>query len=321
MTEPVVSVVIPAHAHAGMTRRCTDAVFETAPPSIPIEVVVVDDASSPPLSETTGWDPRVRIVRSDQNLRFAGACNLGASTCSAPNLLFLNNDVMPEPGWLEPMLACVDDGADLVGIRLEYGDGTVQHAGICFSQMDGMPRHVYRGFPGDHPAVVATRDAQAVTAACLMITRSAFEAVGGFDAGFINGFEDVDLCLRAIASGSRVVYCGRAVARHLESVSVRLSPEQAEEVAANAARFRDRWPSVRPDEVERYITDGLLRIAADDIYPLTITIDPLLGVSESGGTDAIGRLLNVRSRQVFDLEKDVGRLAAQLLDHGIEPLL
>lgn len=321
MTEAVVSVIIPAHGHAGMTRACTESVLDTVPPSTPIEVVVVDDASMPPLAESAEWDPRVRIVRSEANLRFAGACNLGAAKCNAPNVLFLNNDVTPEPGWLEAMLACVNDGADMVGIRLEYADGTVQHAGICFSQADGMPRHVYRGFPGDHPAVVMTRDMQAVTAACFMTTRSAFEAVGGFDEGFVNGFEDVDLCLRASAMGSRIVYCGGAVARHLESVSVRLSPEQAGEIATNAARFRDRWPGTHPDEIQRYVADGLLRIDADDIYPLTVAVDPLLGVPKAGLPDDISRLLNIRSRQVFDLEKDVGRLAAQLLDHGIEPSL
>ena len=315
-------IIIPAHNHAGMTDACLRAVLTTIDAAT--EVVLVDDASNPPLECSATTDPRVRVLRNETGLGFAGSCNRGAEGASADFLVFLNNDTTPRAGWLEAMLRCTEEDpkVGIVGCRLLYSDETVQHAGIAFSQADGEPRHIYRGFPGDHPAVTQTRHLQAVTGACLLVRRTLFEALSGFDSTYENGFEDVDLCLRAAQAGHAVAYCGKAVVSHLEAVSRRpdsTAPSGAE--SHNRSEFADRWAAtVRRDEVSLYAEDGLITFAAGDIYPLQMTVAPGLATAIGDQTTAeLAQLLNIRSRQVFDLEKEVGYLTARLHDHGIQP--
>jgi hypothetical protein len=89
----------------------------------------------------------------------------------------------------------------------------------------------------------------------------------------------------------------------------------------NASAFRERWgDTVAPDEFAYYVEDNLIAVTSDDVYPLQFAIDPLLGQSWNDETSLlVSRLLNTRSRQVFDLQKRIGYLTARLLDHGIEP--
>ena len=319
----LVSIVIPAHNHLAMTTNCIERTLATCSGRRDVEIIVVDDASPEPLASLAALDERVQVVRTEANLGFAGACNLGAAQARGQFLIFLNNDTEPQDGWLAAMLRCAGENqtVGIVGCRLLYADETVQHAGIAFSQADGEPRHIYRGFPGNHPAVVQTRHLQAVTGACLLIRRTVFETLGGFDSTYENGFEDVDLCLRAVQAGHAVIYSGEAAVSHLEAVSRR--PDSSAPAGAeshNRSKFAERWAgAIRRDEVSLYAEDELIMFAADDIYPLRVTIAPELASAIGEQTTAeLAQLLNIRSRQVFDLEKEIGYLTARLLDHGIE---
>ncbi len=314
-------IIIPAHNHKGMTDTCLNTVLSTI--DAKTEVVLIDDASSPPLECSTTTDPRVREIRNKTCLGFAGSCNRGAEGATTEFLIFLNNDTTPHLGWHEAMLRCVisDPTVGIVGCRLLYSDATVQHAGVAFSQADGEPRHIYRGFPGNHPAVVQTRSLQVVTGACLLIRRTLFEALGGFDTTFTNGFEDIDLCLRADQAGHKVVYCGEAVVSHLESISRRpADTAPSAEETHNRSKFAERWATtVRRDELSLYVEDGLITLAAGDVYPLHYSIATELATTVDEQTTAkLARLLNIRSRQVFDLQREIGFLTARLRDHGIE---
>ena len=204
MSAPRCTIVIPVHDRAGLTRRCLDAI-PADPPATPFEIVVVDDASTDEtpalLAERSG---AVRTLRREQNGGFATACNDGAAAAQGELLVFLNNDTEPHPGWLDALVAHADahPEAAAVGAKLLFPDGSVQHAGVVVCQ-DGRPRHLYAGFPADHPAVHKPRAFQAVTAACMLVRRAAFERAGGFDPAFRNSLEDVDLCLRLRESGVR----------------------------------------------------------------------------------------------------------------------
>ncbi len=319
MTLPV-SIVIPTHGHNGMTESCVTATLLTLGHGIDAQIIVVDDASPEPIVLPSEADSRVTVIRSETNLGFAGACNLGAAQSQASFVVFLNNDTTPQAGWLDSMMACIESNTAIaiVGARLLYRDGTVQHAGIAFSQRDGEPRHVYRGFPGEHPAVLRDRDFQAVTGACFLVRREAFDNLGGFDAAFTNGHEDIDFCLRARGQGLRTRYCGTAVVVHLESVSRRTGDEETD---PNRNAFDARWGSkIVRDELQVYADDGLIRVDSDDVYPLQISCAVELAIGTEVTSDVeLARLLSIRSRQVFDLEKEIGYLTARLQDHGIEP--
>src|SRR5439155_17167350 len=104
-----------------------------------------------------------------ENGGFAAACNDGVAAAEGDELVFLNNDTIPTKGWLDAMLAYAKDRprVAVVGSKLLFPNDTVQHAGVIICQ-DGNPRHLYTGFPADHPAVNRSRRLQAVTAACML---------------------------------------------------------------------------------------------------------------------------------------------------------
>ena len=318
------SIIIPAFEREGMTANCGKSVLASIGARDDVEILVIDDCSPLPITLAEVHDSRVHLHRTPENLRFSGTCNFGASKSSAEFLIFLNNDTIAHAGWLEAMTTTARSSTDVavVGARLLYRDGTIQHAGVAFSQRDGVPRHVYRGFPGDHSVVTRSRDFQAVTAACMLTRRSVFEDVGGFDPTYVNGYEDIDLCLKIRQRGYRVNYCGSAMLEHFESVSRRgevdgLDPAED----ANLQLFLERWSaSAVRDELNVYADDGLLWVDSGEIYPLIMRCSEELAVArEISDPASIARMLNVRSHQVFDLEKEIGYLTARLLDHGIEP--
>jgi GT2 family glycosyltransferase len=251
------SIVIPVHNKAALTRQCLDAIFES-PPAVEHEIVVVDDASSDETPEMLAErDEAVRHVRLERNSGFATACNTGAVAALGELLVFLNNDTIPEPGWLDALVEYAErEHAPVVGSKLLFPDGTVQHAGVVFG-FQGDPLHIYAGCPADHPAVNKSRRFQAVTAACVLVRRGAFEEAGGFDTGYHNDLEDVDLCLRLGQLGHEVHYCHESVLYHLESAS--RGPVKAPRPSARV--YRKRWGRcVRHDEFLYYLEDDLLDI-------------------------------------------------------------
>ena len=214
-----VSIVIPLFNRWDLTAQCLTALNRAGGT---FELVLVDNGST---DETAGQ--RVQ-VRNDRNRGFAAACNQGAQYATGDTLVFLNNDTEPHPGWLAPLLAGLDH-ATVSGAHLLYGDGTTQHSGVSvdFTQPPG--REAW-GLTDDRPS--GYRDA--VTGACLAIRRNEFLHLGGFDVGFWNGYEDVDLCLRA----GRCWYAADSHVTHHESQS---GPERWSAVSENVYRLRSKW--------------------------------------------------------------------------------
>ena len=306
MSVPI-SIVVPVHDNAALTQRCLDAVLVDLPPGC--EVVVVDDASTDSTPELLdAYGEAIRRLTLSRNRGYAGACNEGAAAANGEALLFLNNDTEPHRGWLQAL----DDYAQrypcaaVVGAKLLYPNGTVQHAGVAIGQ-DGYPHNLYAGLPAGHPAVDRSRRLQAVTGACMLVRRSAFEGAGGFDTGFVNSLEDVDLCLRIGAAGGEIHYCHDAVVTHLESASRGREDRFAKSVNLYRRRWRER---VRRDDLTIYAEDGLLAVEYAEAYPLRMTISPRLAVIDSAREVEAERLLESYARQVSDLLGEVVRLTA-----------
>ena len=301
------SVIVPVHGHAALTRRCLEALLPTLPADC--EAIVVDDASPDATAGLlAGYGERIRVVSLARNLGFAGACNAGAAAARGGSLVFLNNDTEPRAGWLEALLGHAErhPRADVVGAKLVFPNGLVQHAGVVFGQ-DGYPHNLYAGLPEGRPEVNRSRRLQAVTGACMLARREAFEALGGFDRGFLNSLEDVDLCLRAGERGGEVHYCAEAVVVHLESVS----RGRSERFERSVALYRERWrDTVRRDDLSIYLEDGLLEVEYAATYPLRLAVSPLLGALDDGRRDALEPLLETYARQVSDLLAEVMRLTA-----------
>ena len=317
---PAVSIVVPAHGREGLTRQCLQMLLGQAHESS-WEVFLVDDGSPDDLREALDvTDDRVHVIRREERGGFSRACNEGAAAADGELLVFLNNDTLPREGWLDALVVHAREHtqAGVLGSRLLYPDGSIQHAGVVICQ-DRYPRHVYAGFPGDHPAVIRSRPFQAVTAASMLVRREVFEALGGFDIRYRNGLEDADLCLRAGELGHEVHYVPASVVVHLESVS----PGRFEHDRENARLWIERWGErVRPDDVACYMEDGLLRFAYAGGYPIRAWVAPQLAVVEgNGGSLEGGALLTERLRwQTSDLLREVVRLTARVAEHeGITP--
>jgi hypothetical protein len=241
---------------------------------------------------------------------YAGACNAGAAIARGDSLLFLNNDVEPHAGWLAALRGYAERApeAAAIGAKLLYPNATVQHAGVVIGQ-DGYPHNLYAGLPAGHPAVNRSRRLQAVTGACMYVRRDAFEAVGGFDRGFLNSLEDVDLCLRIGENGGETHYCHGAVLTHLESAS----RGRRDRFEQSVALYRERWRErVRRDDLAIYAGDGLLAVEYPDAYPLRLSVSPHLAAVDDGREAAIERHLETYAGQVSDLLGEVVRLTALL---------
>lgn len=259
---PKVSIIIPVFNELGYTKQCLRALADASGPYPACEIIVADDGSTDDTpSFLAAMDGQIHVVRNPVNGGFARACNAGAKAARGEYLLFLNNDTVPKPGWLKSLVEAAErQRADICGGRLLYPDGTVQHAGVAFNE-DSVPCHIFRGFPAGDPAVTRRRVLQCVTAACMLVKRSLFESLGGFDEEYRNGFEDVDFCLRAGDAGGKILYVPESVVLHHEEST----PERKDHDRGNLDRFLGRWRGkVRCDARSIYAEEGWVKISHPD---------------------------------------------------------
>ena len=248
---PTVSIVIPVYGKLDLTRQCLEAIDATCA-GVPHEVIVVDNASpdgTAAFLRAAEAEGRLRAICNEQNLGFGKACNAGAAIARGEHVLLLNNDTIPHPGWLEALLAGLDDPTvGLVGARLLYADGTIQHAGVNFTP-SLLTEHVHRGAAADDPAVLEARDYPAVTGACILLSKRLWDEIGGLDEGYQHYVEDIDLCMHVWERGLRVRYIPESVVTHLEQQS---APNRAwidALVEEGWRRFYRRWSTRWPQAV------------------------------------------------------------------------
>jgi len=313
VTLPRASIIIPVHGRSEFTRQCLNTVLSDRSPAPRFEVIVVDDASPDDTPAVLAeYGDKVRVVALPDNCGFAGACNAGAAAARGDYLIFLNNDTIPQPGWLGGLVgyANTNPAATVVGAKLLFLDHTVQHAGVAI-WLDRYPHHLYAGFPEDHPAVNKARRFQAVTAACCLVRRGAFAAVGGFDRAFVNGWEDVDLCLRLGERGHQIHYTPQSVVYHFESMS--RDPRSSAE-RHNRALYARRWlDRVRTDLLDFFVEDGLLQVHNETpLYPVLFEPSPILAVVKGSESDAEQHLIE-QTEQIAQLQQTVADLQARLL--------
>ena len=185
------------------------------------------------------------------------ACAIAArATRKGDAILFLNNDIeVLEPGWLDEMVECLAfSQTGIVGARLLYPDGSLQHAGVIVG-LGEAAGHWHIAEPADTPGpmgrLAVRQTIGAVTGACMLVTRACFEALGGFDeVAFPIAYNDVDLCLRARHAGFRTVWTPFATLSHHESVS-RGSDAEGE----NALRFKAEQARLQERHATRTVID------------------------------------------------------------------
>ncbi|ALA58574.1 glycosyltransferase [Nitrospira moscoviensis] len=300
------SIIIPVWNKIELTAQCLQALASVTK-DVTFEVIIIDNGSTDGtaefLNKLTG---DVRIIRNEHNLGFAKACNQGARASRGHYLVFLNNDTIPQAHWLRPLVREVEEHAEvgIVGSKLLYADGTVQHAGVVFMRSRLSPYHIYRMASADLPAVNQRREFQAVTAACMLIRRELFEAVQGFDEAFINGFEDVDLCLKVRDKGYHVIYQPRSVLCHLESQTPGRNARDEDNSRLLQERWGDRW--WLSDEDLHYHADGFKLVGGPQDIKFATQLTPMTDVRDRAAW------AHVAAAQAAALKKDWAAVKREL---------
>ncbi len=256
-----VALVVPSALRAAHVRRCLRAVLDrTDHDALELLIVVSQATKLDPAQCATlaaiGDDSRVRVVNFPvERFNYAAANNFGARQTGAEFLCLLNDDVAPAaPDWLDVMLGhFADPEVGAAGARLLYENETIQHGGIIMG-LAGLAEHAHRGLPRRAPGyahrAVLSQELSAVTGACLLTRRAAYQAIGGMDESYPIAFNDVDFCLRLREAGHRIVFCAEAELMHYESLSLghHFSGERAAVEREEVRRMRLRWPLVVADD-------------------------------------------------------------------------
>ncbi len=271
VVEPVVSIIIPVFNKVELTRQCLAALYTNTKTDVPFEVIVVDNASTDDtpqyLQAAQAQYPNLRVVTNAENAGFARACNQGAQAAIGKYVLFLNNDTEVQPGWLTAMLKTINERPDagVVGSKLLFPDGTIQHAGVAIvrDMEKDIPVSAWHiGYQHqDAPAFNRVLPLQVVTAACMLVKKSVFEEVGGFDEAYWNGYEDVDFCFKVGQAGYVIYYQPESVVIHYESQS---GKERHVREDDNLQLLQERWTGK--------IVADYVRRASGDIRPTTSII-------------------------------------------------
>ena len=222
------------------------------------EIVIVDNSSLAPEQISRFQSLGVRVENFPGPVvpfNFAAKANYALRLCRTEHLVMLNDDMeVLDEEWLASLLELSQDAeVGAVGARLLHADGTVQHVG-CVVGINSATAHVYHSYPGDFVGYNGfthiIRNYAAVTGACLATRKSVMSQVGGFDESFAIDFNDIDLCLRIIESGYRIVYTPYCTLYHFEGASARRvapRPDERRRFAARWARYMERDPYFNPN--------------------------------------------------------------------------
>lgn len=250
-----VSVIIPTRDRVDLVRMCVESLLGKTrlPAGVALELIVANNGSTQP--DTLAYFAELakqghRIVDAPGGFNFSRINNIAAAQAQGEFLLFLNNDIeIVDPDWLEAMLEpMIWDEVGVVGAKLLYPDiGLIQHAGVIIG-FNGIAAHDHQFYPeyengrlapGHHHALLAVRECMAVTAACMLIRREAFDKMGGFDADLQVGFGDTDLCLRLRDAGSLCLFTPYARLIHHESATRGYDAVDTHPV--DTQLFKERW--------------------------------------------------------------------------------
>lgn len=241
---PMVTIIIPTYGQVDYTLRCL-ASIAAAPPAMPTEVLVVEDASGDPRIAELESIQGLRLVRWSANLGFLRSCNAAAKLARGQKLFFLNNDTEVMPGAVDALAALLDERPDagLVGARLLYPDGFLQEAGGIIWR-DGSAWNYGHGDDPRKSEYLYVRETDYISGAAIMLPRARWEEMEGFDEHYMPAYgEDADLAFRLRAAGWKVLYQPRATVIHHEGVSH--GTDTASGIKANQVtnlrKLAERW--------------------------------------------------------------------------------
>jgi GT2 family glycosyltransferase len=253
--DPLISIIIPNKDHIDDLKRCMESIEQKSTYKnyeyIIVENNSTDSATFEYYKKLEAENPKVRMVYRDGVFNYSAINNYGASFAKGEYLLLLNNDTeIINPDCLEELLGyCMRKDVGAVGARLYYEDDTIQHAGVVIG-FGGIAGHCFvqqkRGTTGYCHRIICAQDYSAVTAACMMVKKSAFDAVGGLSEELAVAFNDIDFCMKLRKAEYLIVYNPYAELYHYESKSRGLedTPEKVARFNKEIATFEKKWPEI-----------------------------------------------------------------------------
>jgi GT2 family glycosyltransferase/glycosyltransferase involved in cell wall biosynthesis len=256
------TVVIPTINDAQLVVQCVSSCRRHLAADAEVEFLVVDDGTHDPAIQEelqrAAHDLGFRLLKNHQNLGFSATVNHGMRHARGRFILLCNNDIVFFQPWLEAIKKAFDADPNLgiLGARLLYPNGTVQHAGV--DKVAGQLRwhHTFGGWPGDHHRVKPSRYVWSVTGALFAIRREVLRQLGGFSTAYATAYEDLDYCLHAWSHGIQVGYCAELAAYHQEGRTRGATPGQkqarplvwSERERAGGIYFEKKWAALREME-------------------------------------------------------------------------
>jgi len=321
-----VTVVIVNHNAGRLLADCLESVLAQA-----AEVVLVDNASDPkrfePVLAEFESHPRLHTVRSAENLGFAAGCNLGAELSTQPLLLFLNPDCVLAAGTLPRLCESLEKNpqAAMAGGLLTYADGREQGGGRravptpwrSFVRAFGLAR-LSRRWPKlfndfhlhQQPLPRAPLSVEAISGACMLVSRSAIDDFGLMDEGYFLHCEDLDLCMRARSHGWQILFVPDAPIVHFKGECSRERPVFVEwhkhkgMVRFYHKHFRHQYPA------------GLMQLVTVGVWLRFVAV-----ATRIQAVSACERLRRGGARQRFEGFQINGSSVKQTpLDHAVMPI-
>ena len=252
-----VSFIVPLFNNLAETKAMLESLRATVPENLNFEIVLIDDFSSDGTREwmATLDDPSVKTLLNSTNLGFARSNNAAVRVASGEILALVNNDLVFAPGWLEPMLVALETpalNAGLVGnVQFRVSDNSLDHAGVRVTPL-GKIEHIH-ALPDKS---LEYAKVFAVTGACILIRRADFKDLDGFDEEYVNGGEDIDLCLRIRQRGKHVYVATKSTIHHHVSLSRNRQSSQNER---NSRRIYKKWRR----EIKNELTDQWVLLLKD----------------------------------------------------------
>ncbi len=245
---PLVTMVVPTR-DGRYLESCIESVLRhTTYPAF--EVLIVDNGSEDPAIldyMTRHPDPRVRVMRDARPFNYSALNNAAVHEARGELVLLLNDDTeVASASWLDDMVSQVSrPGVGVVGAKLYYDNGTIQHAGVLLG-IGGVAGHAYRFWAHDSSGymgrLLLAQTMSAVTGACMLVRREVWQAVGGLEEEHLAvAFNDIDFCLRVRQAGWRVVWTPLAELVHHESVTRGPETLRIKEFVAETRFMQKRW--------------------------------------------------------------------------------
>ena len=253
--DPLISIIIPNKDHIDDLKRCMDSIDKKSTyrnyEYIIVENNSTDEKTFQYYKELEASNPKAHVVYWDREFNYSAINNYGATFAKGEYLLLLNNDTeIINEDCLEELLGyCMRSDVGAVGARMYYEDDTIQHAGVVIG-FGGIAGHCFvlqpRGTTGYCHRIICAQDYSAVTAACMLVKREAFDKVGGLTEELAVAFNDIDFCMKLRAADYLIVYNPYAELYHYESKSRGLedTPEKVARFNKEIQTFEKRWPDI-----------------------------------------------------------------------------